>query len=277
MDPLHLKRTLEAFLAEDVGSGDITSEAILPRNQESLAEFVAKDNFIAAGLEEIAVQLFLLCNSGLQCEGVKDGSRVEAGRVIFTARGPTADLLRAERVGLNLVQRLSGIATYADSFVSRVADLPVKIVDTRKTTPGMRMLEKYAVRVGGACNHRFNLTDGILVKDNHITACGGIPQAVKLIRKRAPHTLRVEVETETLEQVSECLEAGVDIIMLDNMSISQMKKAVKLVAGKALIEASGGVTLKNVRAIAETGVDLISVGGLTHSAPSCDISMKITS
>lgn len=277
MDPLHLKRTLEAFLAEDVGSGDITSEAILPRNQESLAEFVAKDNFIAAGLEEIAVQLFLLCNSGLQCDGVKDGSRVKAGRVIFTARGPTADLLRAERVGLNLVQRLSGIATYTDSFVSRVADLPVKIVDTRKTTPGMRMLEKYAVRVGGACNHRFNLTDGILVKDNHIAACGGIPQAVKLIRKRAPHTLRVEVETETLEQVSECLEAGIDIIMLDNMSISQMEKAVELVAGKALIEASGGVTLKNVRAIAETGVDLISVGGLTHSAPSCDISMKITS
>ncbi|MGM0681506.1 MAG: carboxylating nicotinate-nucleotide diphosphorylase [Thermodesulfobacteriota bacterium] len=277
MDPLALNRILENFLAEDIGNGDITSEAIFRRDQQVSAEFIAKDNFIVAGLEDIVVRLFLLCNPYLQYEVIKDGSRVEAGDTIFRVQGPALDLLRAERVGLNIIQRLSGIATYTNFFVHKVEDLPVKIVDTRKTTPGMRVLEKYAVRVGGGSNHRFNLTDGILIKDNHISACGGIYPAVKLVRERAPHILKIEVETENLGQVNECLEAGVDIIMLDNMDTSLMKKAVELTAGNALLEASGGVTLDNVRAIAETGVDLISVGGLTHSATSCDISMRITS
>ncbi|MFP3982414.1 MAG: carboxylating nicotinate-nucleotide diphosphorylase [Desulfurivibrionaceae bacterium] len=277
MDILDLKRRLENFLIEDIGNGDITSEAIFSRDQQASAQFVARESFIAAGLESIMVQLFLLCNQDMEGRGVKDGTRVEPGDVIFTVQGPVIDLLRAERVGLNLAQRLSGIATHTNSFVRRVEDLPVKIVDTRKTTPGLRGLEKYAVRVGGGGNHRFNLTDGILIKDNHITACGSISRAVQLLREKAPHTFKVEVEAESLDQVSECLEAGVDIIMLDNMDIPNMEKAVELTAGKALLEASGGVTLDNVRAIAETGVDLISVGGLTHSAPNCDISMRITS
>lgn len=275
MDPLYLQSKLEEFLTEDIASGDITSEAIFHRGQEAAAEFVAKEDFIAAGLEHLAVHLFLLCNSAIQCRGIRDGSRVESGQVVFSARGPINDLLRAERVGLNLVQRLSGIATYTRSFVNRVGDLPVKIVDTRKTTPGLRVFEKYAVRVGGGSNHRFNLADGVLIKDNHIAACGGISLAVKRLREKIPHTLKIEVETENIDQVKECLEAGVEIIMLDNMDIRQMEKAVLLTAGRALLEASGGITLDDVRAVAETGVDLISVGGLTHSAPSCDISMKV--
>jgi nicotinate-nucleotide pyrophosphorylase (carboxylating) len=191
----------------------------------------------------------------------------------MTVNGPVVDLLKAERVALNLLQRLSGIATFTAAFVERVQDFPVRITDTRKTTPGLRLLEKYAVRVGGGSNHRFNLADGVLVKDNHIAACGSIKRAVDRVRAEVPHTIRIEVETDTLEQVQECLDSQVDIIMLDNMSPKMMADAVSMIAGRALVEASGGVNLAMVEAIAESGVDIISVGALTHSAPSCDIGM----
>jgi nicotinate-nucleotide pyrophosphorylase (carboxylating) len=200
---------------------------------------------------------------------------VSAGAVLLEVGGPIRDLLGAERVALNLAQRLSGIATLTRKYVNEVAGLPVKIVDTRKTTPGLRMVEKYAVRAGGGHNHRYNLADGVLIKDNHIAACGSITSAVEKIRAAVPHTLRIEVEVESLEQLEEALSCGVEIIMLDNMEPGIMREAVNKTKGKAILEASGGVTLKNVRAIAETGVDLISVGALTHSAPAVDISMRI--
>jgi nicotinate-nucleotide pyrophosphorylase (carboxylating) len=193
--------------------------------------------------------------------------------VLITVEGPVIDLLKAERVALNLLQRLCGIATLTASFVEEVRGYPARITDTRKTTPGLRVLEKYAVQAGGGSNHRFNLTDGVLIKDNHIAACGSITEAVARVRVRVPHTIRIEVETENLQQVNECLDCGVDIIMLDNMDLASMREAVALIAGRALVEASGGVKLANVREIAATGVDIISIGALTHSAPSCDIGM----
>ncbi|MFC1832667.1 carboxylating nicotinate-nucleotide diphosphorylase, partial [Thermodesulfobacteriota bacterium] len=186
---------------------------------------------------------------------------------------PVIDLLKAERTALNLLQRISGIATFTASFVEKVRDYPVRICDTRKTTPGLRILEKYGVVVGGGSNHRFNLTDGILIKDNHIAACGSISAAVERVRLRVPHTIRIEVETDTLDQVRECLECGVDIIMLDNMSPATMREAVQIIDGRALVEASGGIVLENLTAVAESGVDIISIGALTHSAPACDIGM----
>ena len=275
MNRLALIDSISHFLAEDAGSGDLTSESIFSDDQPGHARFIARAAFISAGMGQVAGEVFRLCNGAMVCTAIADGARVKAGEVLFTAAGPVIDLLRAERVALNLVQRLCGIATLTARFVDRVAPLPVKIVDTRKTTPGQRQLEKYAVRVGGGHNHRFNLADGILIKDNHIAACGSIAQAVSRVRKRAPHTLKIEVEAETLQQVEECLTAGVDIIMLDNMPPELMRRAVGLVNGRALLEASGGITLDNVRAVAETGVNLISIGALTHSAPACDISMEL--
>ena len=277
MNRLVLIDSIRHFLAEDIGSGDLTSESIFSDDQAGHARFIAKAAFVSAGMGQVAGEVFRSCNDAMVCTAVADGTRVQEGDVLFTAAGPVIDLLRAERVALNLVQRLCGIATLTARFVDRVAPLPIKIVDTRKTTPGLRMLEKYAVRVGGGHNHRFNLADGILIKDNHIAACGSIGQAVSRVRKRAPHTLKIEVEAETLEQVEECLTAGVDIIMLDNMTPELMRRAVSLVNGRALLEASGGITLDNVRAVAECGVHLISIGALTHSAPACDISMELTS
>lgn len=276
MNRLELITGLKRFLAEDLGSGDLTSESIFVDAQTGKACFIARAAFVCAGMGTVAGEVFRLCNPCIEYTAVDDGTRVQAGDVLFTASGSVIDLLRAERVALNLVQRLSGIATLTSRFVDKVMLLPVKIVDTRKTTPGLRMLEKYAVRVGGGHNHRFNLADGILIKDNHIAACGGsIQKAVNRVRERTPHTLKIEVEAETLEQVEACLAADVDIIMLDNMSPELMRQAVRLVKGRALLEASGGINLENVRAVAETGVNLISIGALTHSAPACDISMEM--
>jgi nicotinate-nucleotide pyrophosphorylase (carboxylating) len=275
MDSLQIRRALQHFLSEDIGSGDITSSALLPNSQSGRAEFIAKEEFVAAGMGLVAAEVFHLCNPSISCTSIPDGVKTKKEDIVFEASGPVVDLLKAERVALNLVQRLSGIATLTAEFVQKVALLPVKIVDTRKTTPGLRMLEKYAVRVGGGYNHRFNLSDGILIKDNHIAACGSITKAVREIRKSAPHTLKIEVEAETLAQVEECLSCKVDIIMLDNMDCESMVKAVKLAKDKALLEASGGINLENIRKVAETGVNFISIGALTHSAKSCDISMKL--
>lgn len=276
MDALQLQKSIERFLAEDIGTGDHTTDAIFPPEQHGKAVFIAKGSFLAAGMAKVAGLVFTNRNPAMDIwDAAADSTLVSAGDILLRISGPVADMLKAERVALNLVQRLCGIATMTHMFAEKVKPLPVRIVDTRKTTPGLRMLEKYAVRVGGGHNHRFDLGGGILIKDNHIAACGSIGEAVRRVRLQAPPTLKVEVETETLDQVEECLASGVDIIMLDNMEVALMRQAVRRIAGRALVEASGGVNLGNVRAIAETGVDLISIGALTHSAPACDISMEL--
>ena len=276
MDTLTLDRQIREFLIEDIGQGDITTEPIFGGDDEGRAQFVAREELVAAGMATVAARVFQILNPSIIVDRpVPDGQSVAAGKVLLQLSGPVRDLLKGERVALNLVQRLCGIATLTRKYVEQVAGLNVQVVDTRKTTPGLRMLEKYAVRVGGGKNHRFNLADGVLIKDNHIAACGSITEAVAKVRENVPHTIRVEVETDTLDQVQECLGCNVDIIMLDNMTLDQMKEAVKLINGKTLVEASGGVNLDTVRHIAETGVDIISVGRLTHSAPACDISMEL--
>jgi nicotinate-nucleotide pyrophosphorylase (carboxylating) len=274
MDTHLLDELIKNFLGEDVGRGDLTSEAIFAEDQVGVARLVAREPFLVAGAASIAARVFFIQNPLVRCsEAVADGTWVEPGRALLTVTGPVIDLLKAERLALNLLQRLSGIATLTARFVSRVEGYAVRITDTRKTTPGLRVLEKYAVRVGGGHNHRFNLTDGVLIKDNHIAACGSITQAVGRVRERVPHTLRIEVETESLQQVAECLDCRVDIIMLDNMAPELMAEAVRMVNGRCLIEASGGINLDTVSAIAACGVDIISVGALTHSALACDIGM----
>jgi len=274
LDKAALHTLIRSFLAEDIGRGDLTSESIFSQDEMGMARIVARESFVVAGGEAVAAEVFWVQNPAIVVAGmVADGTRVAAGDILFTVAGPVVDLLKAERVALNLLQRLSGIATLTARFVEQVQSSPVRITDTRKTTPGLRMLEKYAVQVGGGYNHRFNLADGILIKDNHIAACGSIAQAVSLLRRKIPHTLRIEVETDTLEQVRECLACGVDIIMLDNMDTVMMEEAVRLIASRALVEASGGITLESVLDVARSGVDIVSIGALTHSAPSCDIGM----
>ena len=274
MDALALDSLLRRFLTEDIAHGDLTTESIFTAASQTTGRFIARQPMICAGMEKVALRVFLLLDPHIEVTTVlEDGRRAEPGETLLEIQGPVSALLKGERTALNLVQRLSGIATLTAAHVEKVKDLPVRIVDTRKTTPGLRMLEKYAVRVGGGYNHRFHLADGVLIKDNHIAACGSIEKAVARVRKRVPHTIKIEVETENFDQIQECLECGVDIIMLDNMTPEAMEKAVQIIHGRALVEASGGVTLDTVRRIAQTGVDIISVGRLTHSAPACDISM----
>ncbi len=274
MDKNLLHTMIREFLREDIGRGDLTSESIFADQQMGSARLVARGAFVAAGAERVAAEVFKVQNPAIKIiDPVADGTLTSPNSVLLTVSGPVVDLLKAERVALNLLQRLSGIATLTASFVAKVQGYPVRITDTRKTTPGLRVLEKYAVRVGGGTNHRFNLADGVLIKDNHIAACGSIREAVARVREQIPHTIRIEVETDTLQQVQECLECAVDIIMLDNMNVEMMTGAVQIINGRALVEASGGVSLETVEAIAGSGVDIISIGALTHSAPSCDIGM----
>jgi nicotinate-nucleotide pyrophosphorylase (carboxylating) len=276
MDVNVLKKNIEKFLHEDIGSGDLTSEATLEPGQTGTAEFVAKGSFVVCGIETVAPLVFKTQSPAIDIiQASRDKTLASPGDILLTAKGPVLDLLKAERVALNLVQRLCGIATLTSKFAEKVKPLPVKILDTRKTTPGL--LEKYAVRVGGGHNHRFNLADGVLIKDNHIQACGSIKNAVTRMRERTPHTMKIEVEASSMEQVRECLSCSVDIIMLDNMDPAMMREAVKIAGGRALLEASGGINLDNVRQVADTGVDYISIGALTHSAPACDISMRLRS
>ena len=276
LEELSLRRAIDAFLAEDLGpNGDLTSAAIFGPHQQARAEFVAQESMIAAGLAQVAARVFSRVNPAICFTATEDGQPVAAGETMLTLVGPVLDLLKAERVALNLAQRLSGVATLTRRFVEQVRPLPVAIVDTRKTTPGLRALEKYAVRVGGGRNHRFSLSDGVMIKDNHLAAAGSLSRAVSLVRAAIPHTIRIEVEADTLAQVRECLGCGVDIILLDNMDCLTLRQAVEMVQGRALLEASGGIRLENVRQVAETGVDMISIGALTHSAPSCDISMRL--
>ncbi|PHR24431.1 MAG: nicotinate-nucleotide diphosphorylase (carboxylating) [Desulfotalea sp.] len=274
MDKNVIHDMIRGFLREDIGRGDLTSESIFYQGETGTAQLVARGQFIVAGMASVAAEVFQVQNSSIcTVDPVADGTVAEKGMVLLSVSGSVVDMLKAERVALNLVQRLCGIATLTKEYVDRVQGTNVRITDTRKTTPGLRVIEKYAVRVGGGFNHRFNLTDGVMVKDNHIAACGSIKEAVLRLRNDIPHTIRIEVETDTIEQVGECLECGVDIIMLDNMSVALMEEAVKLIDGRALVEASGGVNLASVEAIAKTGVDIVSIGALTHSVVSCDIGM----
>lgn len=271
-----IERLLRNALEEDIGSGDITTAATVPPGTGARAELVAKEDFVLAGIE-VARQVFALIDPQVAFEGlIADGQTVRRGEVIAWIKGDAASLLQGERVALNLLQRLSGVATLTARFVAAVDGTGATIVDTRKTTPGLRALEKYAVRTGGGGNHRMALYDGVLIKENHVMAAGGITAAVTRARVRAPHTVKIEVEVRDLAEVREALAAGADILLLDNMDIKQLRAAVDLVGGRAITEASGGVNLETVRAIAETGVNLISVGALTHSYRSVDISMLFT-
>lgn len=269
-----IKKLIEHALAEDIGSGDITTDAIIPETSISGAVMLAKQELVLAGLE-ISREVFLRLDPSIQFTAyAKDGERVHAGTEIARLSGNTRALLRGERVALNLLQHMSGIATLTAKYVEKIKGMKAQVLDTRKTLPGLRQLEKYAVRTGGGKNHRMGLYDMVLIKDNHIKAAGGIAKAIEAARRKAGQ-LKIEVETKNLEEVREALAAKADIIMLDNMPIDTMREAVKLIDGRSLVEASGNVTLDSVRHIAETGVDFISSGSLTHSAPAADISMKI--
>ncbi|WP_094702044.1 carboxylating nicotinate-nucleotide diphosphorylase [Brevibacillus laterosporus] len=270
-----LQRKIEEWLFEDVGHGDITTMTTIPADEKGTGILYAKEPGIIAGLD-IAEQVFHTVDHELDFQRlVPEGSQVQKGDVIAEVTGSVQAILTGERLALNLLQRLSGIATRTQLFVREISHTQARVVDTRKTTPGLRLLEKYAVRVGGGRNHRFALYDAVMIKDNHSKGAGGIKEAVRKAREAIPHTMKIEVEAESLKQVHEALEAGADIIMLDNMSCDMMREAVQIIQGKAIIEASGGVTLETVRAIAETGVDVISVGGLTHSVTALDISLDL--
>jgi len=275
-----IDRIITNALEEDIGSGDITTTALIPEDHVSSASLIAKENFILAGLP-FAKRTFELVDSNLKFRALKkEGGLVKAGTVAATIKGSTRSLLTAERTALNILQRLSGIATLTNEYVKAVKGLGTGIVDTRKTAPGLRFFDKYAVKTGKGTNHRYGLFDGVLIKDNHIAAAGGIAKAVKLAHSKAHHLLKIEVEVKDLKEVREAVSAGADIIMLDNMQPDMIKEAVDIIRKKApsiTIEASGNVSLKNVRRIAETGVDLISIGALTHSAPATDISLKFKS
>ncbi len=261
-------------LREDMPMGDLTTDSTIPEAQEASARIIAKEDGVVAGLP-VFMRVFTLLDPHASFNLlVEEGATVTKGTVLMTFGGNARALLKAERTALNLLQRMSGIATMTHAFAAAFAGTRTKIVDTRKTVPGLRYLDKYAVRAGGGTNHRYCLSDGVLIKDNHIKASGGITAAVSRARAVAPHTIRIEVETENMDMVREALEAGADIIMLDNMTDAQMTEAVALVAGRALTEASGNVTVDRAGRIAATGVDLVSSGALTHSVRAMDISMR---
>lgn len=270
-----MQRKIEEWLQEDIGFGDVTTMSTIPEEAQGVGILYAKEAGVIAGLP-VAQLVFKTVDPALSFTAlVKEGARVEKGEQIAEVSGSVRSILSGERLALNLLQRLSGIATRTSQYAQAVAGTKARVVDTRKTTPGLRMLEKYAVRVGGGHNHRYALYDAVMIKDNHIKGAGGIAQAVAAARAAVPHTMTIEVETETLDQVQEALDAGADIIMLDNMPLDVMKQAVALIGGRAVVEASGGVTLETIRAIAETGVDVISVGALTHSVKALDISLDL--
>lgn len=266
---------IRTALAEDMNYLDVTTELVIPEEARTSARFLAKAEGVVCGLS-IALRVFQLLDDTFQATVfVKDGDAVKPGDLLAQVEGRTRFLLEGERTALNLLQHLSGIATATARAVRLTEGTRAAITDTRKTLPGLRALQKYAVTVGGGKNHRFNLSDGAMLKDNHIDAAGGITPAVETVRRRLGHMVKLEVETRTLAEVEEALAAGADIIMLDNMDCDAMRRAVALVDGRALLEASGGITDETLRAVAETGVDIISIGALTHSVKALDISMKI--
>jgi nicotinate-nucleotide pyrophosphorylase (carboxylating) len=276
---LRIEEVIDRALAEDLGEGDVTTEALIPGDKQGMGLIVAKKEGILAGMD-VAEQVFHRIDPELTVEVfLEEGARVKPGSEVARVSGSIASILKAERVALNFLQRLSGIASETNRYVEAVKGLPVRIMDTRKTTPGLRSLEKHAVKAGGGKNHRMSLGDGILIKDNHLAALRSqgftINEVVTKAKQSAPRGLPVEVEVGTVSEALEAVETGADIVMLDNMSLEDMRKAVKSVHGRALVEASGGITLDNVRAVAETGVDFISIGALTHSARALDISLEL--
>jgi len=274
MDYIGLDELLLSALKEDIGTGDITTLCCIPAENRSNAYFLAKESGVICGIDIAARVFSLVDENAIFTPLIKDGDTVNKGDIFATVAGPSRGILSGERVALNLMQRLSGIATATSKAVEAVSGAKARIVDTRKSTPGLRVLEKYAVRTGGGHNHRFNLSDGVLIKDNHISAAGGIANAVSAAKSSVPHVMKIEVETETLDEVREALVAGADIIMLDNMSLELMTEAVGLINGRALTEASGNMGEKDLAEVAKTGVDVISIGALTHSVKSLDISLK---
>jgi len=270
-----VRKIIRRALEEDIRSGDVTTSAVLTGSETGLATALAKEDLVVAGMD-VFREVFRVRDGGLIFEAaLSDGAWAPRGTILAKVTGSLASILTAERVALNLLQRMCGIATLTKQFVDAVAGTKAKILDTRKTMPGLRILDKYSVRIGGGHNHRYGLYDGILIKDNHIEAAGGINEAVRRVKGQAPLMVKIEVEVKNLVEVEEALAAGADIIMLDNMSVEAMKKSVQLIGGRALVEASGNVTLSTVREIAGTGIDFISAGALTHSALAADISLKV--
>jgi len=276
---MKMDEIIDLALAEDLGGGDITTNALIPPAWLGRGSFLVKSPGILAGIG-VAARVFRRVDRDTKLKVlISDGSKVKPGEIVGIVTGRYASILKAERVALNFLQRLSGVATETAKYAEAVKGLPVKILDTRKTTPGMRLMEKYAVRIGGGTNHRLNLSDGILIKDNHVSALRSkglnLKEIITRSRKKNEAGYKVEIEVTTVVDAVKAVEAGADIIMLDNMSLTEMRRAVKAVKGKALIEASGGVTLDYIRAVAGTGVDFISIGAITHSAKALDISLEV--
>jgi nicotinate-nucleotide pyrophosphorylase (carboxylating) len=274
---LTVDRIIKNALEEDLGWGDVTTDSTIPKESAIKGNFIAKEQGIVCGIG-VCKRVFEILDNSIVFEiQISDGVMAQKGDVIAKISGPSRSILKGERVSLNLLQRMSGIATAANKYAEAVQGTSARVVDTRKTMPGLRILDKYSVLTGGCHNHRFNLSDLVLIKDNHIKAAGGITPAVKGAKEKLSHALKIEVEVESLEQLKEALEAGADIVMLDNMSLEIMREAVQLAKGKVILEASGNVALeglRSVKAIAETGVDIISVGALTHSVSAMDISLR---
>jgi nicotinate-nucleotide pyrophosphorylase (carboxylating) len=272
-----VRRLIELALDEDLGRGDITSQATVgPTGPVITADMVAREPIVAFGVD-VAAAVFALVDATIELDSVvPEGARLDRGGLLMTVRGPAHGMLAAERTALNFVQRLSGVATFAKRYADQVAGTRAKVIDTRKTTPGFRALEKAAVVAGGCCNHRFDLGSGILIKDNHIAACGSVRAAVEAAKARAPHPLRIEVEVTNLGELDEALAAGAEIVLLDNMSPAQVEVAAARAHGRnVVVEVSGGVTLATIGDYARAGADLISVGALTHSAPAVDIGLDV--
>lgn len=271
---LQADRLIRMALEEDITSEDVSTNAVMPTKVKGSVDLIAKEDGVIAGMDVYA-SVFKILDAETEIEAFcQDGDEVRKGDLLAKVTGDIRVLLSGERVALNYLQRMSGIATYTRSVAALLEGSGVTLLDTRKTTPNCRIFEKYAVRVGGGCNHRYNLSDGVLLKDNHIGAAGSITKAIQMAKAYAPFVRKIEIETETLEQVKEAVEAGADIIMLDNMTPEVMKEAVALIEGRAQTECSGNITKENIARIREIGVDYVSSGALTHSAPILDISMK---
>lgn len=276
MEAHSVKTLIQMALDEDIGSGDITTDNLIDPKLTGKCVIMAKEPLVLAGID-IARQVFQHLDTGMEFEALlSDGDTADTGDSLAHIQGKLAALLKGERTALNFLQRLSGIATNVAAYARRFEGSPVRLVDTRKTIPGWRVLEKYAVRVGGAHNHRMGLYDGVLIKDNHIAAFGGVAESISHIREHVSHLVKIEVEVSSLAEVQEALQAGVDVIMLDNMSLGDIKAAVALIQHAALVEVSGNVTQADLPALVDTGVDIISIGALTHGSRAVDISMRIT-
>ncbi len=275
LDEFLIEDTLKYALKEDMNNGDITSDYLIDDNLRGKAIITFKEEGIVCGLDVVRIIFSIVDKSLKVSKLVDDGETVVKGKDIATIEGNLKSILKAERVALNFLQRMSGIATKSKKISKLIKDFDVRVVDTRKTTPGLRVFEKYAVKTGGCFNHRFNLSDAVMIKDNHISSVGSVEKAIKKIRSEIPHTVKIEIEVKNLDELKEALDNGVDIIMLDNMDTDTMKKAVEITNKRAVLEASGNITNETIEEVASTGVDIISVGGLTHSFESMDISLNI--